>query len=59
MTSRNYFMRQAKTLVKFAQTSSDPQVMAALIQKADDLKSHIEEDAPDLSPKAPDVEPPS
>jgi ribosomal protein S15P/S13E len=52
-------MRQAKTLVKFAQTSSDPQVMAALIQKANDLKSHIEEEAPDLSAKAPDVEPPS
>jgi hypothetical protein len=58
LASRNYFIRQAKTLIKFAQTTSDPQMTAALVQKADQLKSQIDE-AEDLSPKAPDVEPPA
>ena len=55
MTSRTYFLRQALTLIKFAQTTSDPQVSAALIAKADKLKSQIGEPA-DLSARAPDVE---
>jgi hypothetical protein len=59
VVSRNYFARQALTLVKFAQSTSDPQVVAALVEKAAELKSHADATAPtpDQSPHAPDVEP--
>jgi hypothetical protein len=59
VVSRNYFARQAQTLVKFAQSTSDPQVVAALVEKAAELKSHADATAPppDQSPHAPDVEP--
>jgi hypothetical protein len=57
---RNYFARQAATLLKFAQSSTDPAVAAALIEKAADLKSQADEsDVPDPTPLAPDIEPPS
>jgi hypothetical protein len=62
MVGRNYFKRQAATLVKFAQSTSDPQTVAALIEKADELSSQGDEAAipsPDLSPRAPDIEPES
>jgi hypothetical protein len=56
---RYYFTRQARTLVKFAQSTSNPQLAAVLIEKAAALKSQVDESsaAPDLSPLAPDVEP--
>jgi hypothetical protein len=56
---RQYFVRQVATLLKFAQSTSDPKVVAALVEKATELKSHIDERVPppDSSPLAPDVEP--
>jgi hypothetical protein len=41
--SRNYFTRQATTLLKFAQSTSDPNVAAGLVEKAADLKSRVDE----------------
>ena len=58
MLSRNYFARQAATLLKFAQIVKDPILSAVLVEKATDLKEQADEIPlpPDLSPKAPDVE---
>jgi hypothetical protein len=59
VTDKNYFTRQAITLLRFAQSTSDPHVAAALVDKASDLSSKASEAplAPDLGPRAPDVEP--
>ena len=43
MIGRNYFTRQAAILFKFAQTTRDPKVAAALIEKAADLKLQVDE----------------
>jgi len=62
MVGRNYFKRQAATLIKYAQSTSDPQTVAALIEKADQLNSQGDETpipSPDLSPRPPDIEPES
>jgi hypothetical protein len=59
---KSYFKRQATTLLKFAQSTSDPQLVAALVDKAIDLESQIDETIPpaaDRSPRAPDVEGPA
>ena len=58
VVSKNYLTRQATTLVKFAQSTSDPMVLTALVEKATELKSQADEtELPsDLSPRAPDVE---
>ena len=58
--AREYFGRQAAILFKFAKATSDPKVSAALMEKAADLKLQVDEPGaqPDLSPLAPDVEPP-
>jgi hypothetical protein len=57
---RDYFVRQAATLLNFAKTTTDPKVSAALIDKAADLKSQVNETGGrDLTPLAPDVEPPA
>ena len=58
MTSKEYLARQATTLMKFAKSTKDPNVSAALVDKAADLKSKLDETipSPDLSPQAPDVE---
>jgi hypothetical protein len=58
VVGRQYLKRQATTLLKFAQTTSDPRVAAALVEKAADLKAQVER-VPDPSPRAPDVEPPT
>ena len=54
-------MRQATTLLKFAKSTTNPGLAAALIEKAADLKSQVDETMPppDPGPQAPDVEPPS
>ena len=54
-------MRQAATLLKFAQTTTDPKVAAGLVDKAADLRSQGDEASPlpDLGSRAPDVEPPA
>jgi hypothetical protein len=59
VVGRNYFTRQATTLLKFAQSTSDPKLVAALVEKAADLRSQVDETTslPDRSPRAPDVEP--
>jgi hypothetical protein len=57
VVGRNYFTRQAATLLKFAKSTSDPKLAAALVEKASDLKSQSDEARPpDLSPQAPDIE---
>ena len=57
---RQYFVRQAATLVEFARSTNDPELAAGLIGKAADLLAQIDEPSagPDPSPQAPDVEPP-
>ena len=57
---KQYFVRQAAILFKFAKATKDPKVSAALLGKAADLKQKVDEPGaqPDLSPLAPDIEPP-
>jgi hypothetical protein len=43
MIGKEYFVRQATTLLKFAKTTKDPNVSAGLLQKATDLKSQIDQ----------------
>jgi hypothetical protein len=59
MIGRDYFVRQAATILKFAKATSDPQLAAALIEKAADLKSQVDDAGtmPDPSARTPDVEP--
>ena len=58
VVGRSYFTRQATTLLKFAKSTSNPDLAAVLIEKAADLKSQVDEAMPpDPSPLAPDVEP--
>jgi hypothetical protein len=57
MIGREYFARQAITLMKLARLTKDPQFAAGLTEKAADLKA-LSDDAPlapDLSPVPPDV----
>jgi hypothetical protein len=57
---KEYLVRQAAILLKFAKTTTDPGVSAALIGKAADLKVQVDENGEqDLTSLAPDVEPPS
>ena len=50
-------MRQATTLLTFAQSTNNRQLAAVLIVKAADLKSKLDESMrPDPSPLAPDAE---
>jgi len=58
MIGKEYFVRQATTLLKFAKTTKDPNVAAGLLQKATDLKSQIDQTgpSPDTSPSGPDAE---
>ena len=59
MIGKEYLTRQAMTLLKFAKSTKDPNISAALVDKAADLKSRIDETVPpsDLSHHASDVEP--
>jgi hypothetical protein len=60
VVSRNYFLRQAATLLGLARKTADPALAAALVGKAADYLSQADEmQPPDQSPQAPDVEPPS
>jgi hypothetical protein len=61
LIGRGYLVRQAATLLKFAQTTTDPKVAAGLVDKAADLRSQVDEasELPDLSARPPDVEPPA
>jgi len=55
---REYFTRQAETLLQLAKSSTDPQVAASLIEQAADLHAIVEElgAAPGPSPQAHNVE---
>jgi hypothetical protein len=56
--SRNYLTRQASMLLKFAKATTDPNIAAALVEKAADLKSQVDDSSvPDPTPLAPEVEP--
>ena len=56
---REYFVRQIRTLLTFAKSTSDPAFAAFLLDKAASLKSQAEAASPaaDVSPRPPDVEP--
>lgn len=60
MIGRQYFVRQAATLLKFAKSTNDPKLAAAVMEKAAALKSQGDQALPaaDLTPLAPDIEPP-
>jgi hypothetical protein len=54
---RQYFARQAATLLKFAKATKNPELSAALIEKAADLRSQVDKIDPSLdSPLAPNLE---
>ena len=59
MIGKEYFVRQATILFKFAKVTKDPKISAALLDKAADLKQQVDEpgSSPDLTPRAPDIEP--
>jgi len=59
MVGRSYFVQQAATLLGAARKTADPKLAAALVGKAADYLSQIDEAMPplDRSPKPPDVEP--
>lgn len=59
MLGRTYLTRQAAALLRFANSTSNPKLAAALVERAAELKSQADERAtfkPDPSPYAPDVE---
>ena len=56
MASGFYVARQIVTLLRFAKETNDPNVAAALVEKAADLKDQIDNmPPPDKSPRASDV----
>jgi hypothetical protein len=57
---KKYLTRQATTVLRLAKTTTDPKVAAALLDKAADLKSRVDEtmSSSDTSLLAPDVERP-
>jgi len=60
VVGKQYLTQQAVTLLKFAQTVTDPNVAAGLVEKAVDLKSRVDEsNARDKTSRAPDVMRPS
>jgi hypothetical protein len=54
---KKYLTEQAATFLKFAMATTDPDVAAGFLEKAVDLSARSAE-APDASPRAPDVEQP-
>ena len=57
MIGKEYFVRQAAVLFGMAKATTDPKISAALLDKAVDLKSQLDEPIMDRSPRAPDVQP--
>jgi hypothetical protein len=67
--SRDYFVSQVASLLKFAKETTNPQLAAVLIEKAADLKSQVDESStpgptaqaldvdPETSPLLPDIRP--
>jgi hypothetical protein len=58
VAGKQYLERQAALLLKFAKSTSDPQIAAGLVEKAAELKSQVDS-ALDQSLRAPDVESPT
>jgi hypothetical protein len=58
---KEYFVRQAAILFGLAKATTDPKISAALLDKAADLKLQVDGAGapPDLTPIAPDIEPPA
>ena len=58
MLNQAYFVRQIRTLLKFANLTTDPHFAAFLLDKALHLKSQVEDAPPatDASASAPDGE---
>ncbi|HMM88611.1 hypothetical protein [Bradyrhizobium sp.] len=54
---KKYLSEQAATFLKFAMASTDPDVAAGFLEKAADLSARSKQ-APDASPRPPDVEQP-
>jgi hypothetical protein len=56
--NKEYLERQAATLMKFANATTDRQVAARLVEKAVDLQCRVDRAAarPDRGPRAPDVQ---
>ena len=54
---KKYLTEQAATFLKFALATTDPDVAAGFLDKAAAFSARSEE-APDASPRAPDVEQP-
>ena len=59
MIGKEYFVRQAAILLGMAKATTDPKISAALLDKAAELQVNKPSATPDLTPLAPDVEPPS
>jgi len=59
MLDRAYFLRQIRTLLRFAKLTSDPLFATFLMEKAVHLKSQVDAISPaaDGGPLPPDVEP--
>jgi hypothetical protein len=47
---KQYFVRQAAILFGIAKATKDPKISAALMDKAADLKSKVDEPALDIEP---------
>ena len=58
MLGRPYIARQAIALLRFAKSTSNPELAASLIERAADLQAQIDAvEKPIPSPLPPDVEP--
>ena len=53
--AKEYFVRQAAILFGLAKATTDPKISAAILDKAADLKSQVDEPAIDRSPRTPDM----
>jgi hypothetical protein len=54
---KEYFVRQAAILLGLAKATTDPKISAAILDKAAELKSQVDEPITDSSPRAPDLQP--
>jgi hypothetical protein len=57
--SRRYLARQARALIEFAKSTTNPKLAAVMVERAADFKEKADEKmpAPDPNPQASDVEP--
>jgi hypothetical protein len=54
---KEYFVRQAAILLGLARATTDPKISAALLDKAAELKSQVDEPTIDRNPRALHVQP--